>query len=153
MVLKLNPKAENRVALSRSSLLSELVSKGVMSCVTQEVKDLYHLLENEFLPLDLALKVQPILNKISKLGDKLSSVSSVPEVQLSQYVPALEKLATLRLLQQVSQVYQTIQIDNISKMIPFFDFTAIEKISVDAVRRNFLAIKVDHMKGAVFFGK
>lgn len=50
-------------------------------------------------------------------------------------------------------MYQTIQIDNISKMIPFFDFTAIEKISVDAVRRNFLAIKVDHMKGAVFFGK
>ncbi|NP_001311594.1 eukaryotic translation initiation factor 3 subunit A [Nicotiana tabacum] len=144
---EVEPKAENRVALSRSSLLSELVSKGVMSCVTQEVKDLYHLLENEFLPLDLALKVQPVLSKISKLGGKLSSVSSVPEVQLSQYVPALEKLATLRLLQQVSQVYQTIQIDNISKMIPFFDFTVIEKISVDAVRRNFLAIKVDHMKG------
>lgn len=150
---EVEPKAENRVALSRSSLLSELVSKGVMSCVTQEVKDLYHLLENEFLPLDMALKVQPILIKISKLGGKLSSVSSVPEVQLSQYVPALEKLATLRLLQQVSQVYQTIQIDNISKMIPFFDFTAIEKISVDAVRCNFLAIKVDHLKGAVFFGK
>lgn len=72
-----------------------------MACVTPEVKDLYHLLEHEFLPLDLALKVQPLLNKISKLGGKLSSASSVPEVQLSQYVPALEKLATLRLLQQV----------------------------------------------------
>lgn len=83
------------------------MSKGVITCVTQEVKDLYHLLENEFLPLDLALKVQPVLSKISKLGGKLSSVSSVPEVQLSQYVPALEKLATLRLLQQVCTLFFT----------------------------------------------
>ncbi|KAK4725014.1 hypothetical protein R3W88_027793 [Solanum pinnatisectum] len=147
------PRSEKKEVLSRSSILSELVSRGVMACVTQEVKDLYHLLEHEFLPLDLALKVQPLLNKISKLGGKLSSAASVPEVQLSQYVPALEKLATLRLLQQVSQVYQTIQIGNLSKMIPFFDLAAIEKISVDAVRHNFVAIKVDHLNDSVLFGK
>lgn len=81
------------------------MSKGVTSCVTQEVKDVYHLLEHEFIPLDLASKVQPLLTKISKLGGKLSSVSAVPEIQLSQYVPALEKLATLRLLQQVHDQY------------------------------------------------
>ncbi|KAF2288285.1 hypothetical protein GH714_005811 [Hevea brasiliensis] len=92
-------KLESREVLSRSFLLSELVSKGVLSCVTQEVK-IYHLLEHEFLPLDLAAKVLPLLSKISKLGGKLTSASSVPEVQLSQYIPALEKLATLRLLQQ-----------------------------------------------------
>ncbi|XP_015056131.1 eukaryotic translation initiation factor 3 subunit A-like [Solanum pennellii] len=147
------PRSEKKEVLSRSSILSELVSRGVMACVTQEVKDLYNLLEHEFLPLDLALKVQPLLKKISKLGGKLSSAASVPEVQLSHYVPALEKLATLRLLQQVSQVYQTIHIDNLSKMIPFFDFAAIEKISVDAVRHNFVAIKVDHLNGSVLFGK
>ena len=77
--------------------------KGVLSCATQEVKDLYQLLEHEFLPLDLAVKIQPLLAKISKVGGKLSSASSVPEVQLSLYVPALEKLAALRLLQQVLQ--------------------------------------------------
>ncbi|CAL5441152.1 unnamed protein product [Camellia sinensis] len=59
------------------------VAKGVMTCVTQEVKDLYHLLDHEFLPLDLASKVQPLLTKISKLGSKLASASSVPEVHLS----------------------------------------------------------------------
>ncbi|KAA8536786.1 hypothetical protein F0562_029264 [Nyssa sinensis] len=149
----LDPKLEGREVLSRSSLLTELVSKGVMTCVTQEVKDLYHLLEHEFLPLDLALKVQPLLTKISKLGGKLASASSVPEVQLSQYIPALEKLATLRLLQQVSQVYQTLKIESLSKMIPFFDFSAVEKISVDAVKHNFVAMKVDHVNGAVVFSK
>ncbi|KAL7239738.1 hypothetical protein ACSBR2_005588 [Camellia fascicularis] len=128
------------------------VAKGVMTCVTQEVKDLYHLLEHEFLPLDLASKVQPLLTKISKLGGKLASASSVPEVHLSQYIPTLEKLATLRLLQQVSQVYQSMKIQNLSKMITFFEFSAVEKISVDAVKHNFLAMKVDHMKGVVAFG-
>ncbi|KAJ6876461.1 eukaryotic translation initiation factor 3 subunit A-like [Populus alba x Populus x berolinensis] len=148
----LDLKPESREVLSRSSLLSELVSKGVMNCVTQEVKDLYHLLEHEFLPLDLAAKVQPLLSKISKLGGKLGSASSLPEVHLSQYVPALEKLVTLRLLQQVSQVYQMMKIESLSQMIPFFDFFAVEKISVDAVKHNFIAMKVDHMKHVVLFG-
>uniref|UniRef100_A0A2P2L6C7 Eukaryotic translation initiation factor 3 subunit A n=4 Tax=Rhizophora mucronata TaxID=61149 RepID=A0A2P2L6C7_RHIMU len=147
----LEPKLENREVLSRSSLLSELVSKGVMACASQEVKDLYGLLENEFLPLDLAAKVQPLLSKISKLGGKLASASSVPGVQLSQYVPAIEKLATLRLLQQLSQVYQTMTIGSLSQMIPFFDFSTVEKISVDAVKYNFIAMKVDHMKKKILF--
>lgn len=155
-----------------------------MNCVTHEVKDLYHILEHEFLPLHLALQVQPLLTKISKLGGKLASASSVPEVHLSQYVPSLEKLAALRLLQrvcfttirhadscatlfgilhhvcsfpyvlyiQVSQVYQTMTIDNLSKIIPFFDFPMVEKISVDAVKNNFLSMKVNYRKGAIFFG-
>ena len=70
-------------------------------CLSQEVKDMYHLLEHETLPLDLAMKVQPLLSKISKIGAKLSSASSIPDVQLSKYVPSLEKLTTLRVLQQV----------------------------------------------------
>ncbi len=77
------------------------VGKGVLTYVSQEVKDLYNLVENEFHPLDLAAKIQPHLSKLSKLSDKLSSASPVPEVQLEQYVPALERLTTLRVLQQV----------------------------------------------------
>ncbi|PON65523.1 Proteasome component (PCI) domain containing protein [Trema orientale] len=148
----LDPKFEGGEVLSRASLLSELVAKGVLSCAAQEVKDLFKLLEHDFLPLDLALKVQPLLTKISKVGGKLSSASSVPEVQLSQFVPALEKLATLRLLQQVSQVYQTMKIECLSAVIPFYNFAAVEKISADALKHNFVAMKVDHMKGVVLFG-
>ncbi|KAF3447820.1 hypothetical protein FNV43_RR08526 [Rhamnella rubrinervis] len=143
--------------LERGEVLSGVSSiriglEGVLSCATQEVKDLYHLLEHEFQPLDLASKIQPLLTKVSKSGGKLSSASSVPEVQLSQYIPALEKLATLRLLQQVSRVYQTMKIECLSEMVPFYDFSVVEKISVDAVKYNFVAMKVDHMKGVVLFG-
>ncbi|KAI3839630.1 hypothetical protein MKX03_018688 [Papaver bracteatum] len=147
-----DPKRDSREVLSRSALLSELVSKGVLACASPEVKELYNLLEHEFLPMDLASRVQPLLSSISNVGGKISSASSVPEVQLSYYVPALEKLATLRLLQQVSQVYQTMKIEVLSKMIPFFDFSVVEKVSVDAIKSNFIAMKVDHQKGAVLFG-
>ncbi|KAM4072790.1 hypothetical protein ACB094_11G166100 [Castanea mollissima] len=147
----LESKLESREVLSRSSLLSELVAKGVMSCVIQEVKDLYHLLEHDFFPLDLASKVQPLLTKIAKFGGKLSSASSVPEAQLSQYVPALEKLTTLSRCIVVSQVHQAMKIESLSRMIPFFDFSIVERISVDAVKNKFLASKVDHMKGIVTF--
>ncbi|AEE83010.1 putative protein [Arabidopsis thaliana] len=148
----LEPKFEGKDMLSRSALLSELVSKGVLSCASQEVKDLFHVLEHEFHPLDLGSKIQPLLEKISKSGGKLSSAPSLPEVQLSQYVPSLEKLATLRLLQQVSKIYQTIRIESLSQLVPFFQFSEVEKISVDAVKNNFVAMKVDHMKGVVIFG-
>ncbi|XP_066305887.1 eukaryotic translation initiation factor 3 subunit A-like [Miscanthus floridulus] len=148
----LDSKRENREMPSRASLLSELVSKGVLSCASQEVRDLYNLLEHEFLPLDLASKVQPLLSKISKIGGKLSSASSVPEVKLSQYISALEKLTTLRVLQQASFIFQSMKIDMLSRMIPFFDFSVVEKISVDAVKHNFVAIKVNHLSGAVHFG-
>ncbi|KAH9302320.1 hypothetical protein KI387_013903, partial [Taxus chinensis] len=76
------------------------VSKGVMNYVPQEVKDLYYLLENDFHPLDLAEKAQPLLGKLSNLSDKLSSASLVPEVQLEQYIPSLERPTTSRVLQQ-----------------------------------------------------
>ena len=36
-------------------------------------------------------------------------------------------------------------------MVPFFSFPAVEKLSVDAVKHDFVAMKVDHMKGAVIF--
>lgn len=49
-------------------------------------------------------------------------------------------------------MYQTMTIENLSKLIPFFDFPMVEKISVDAVKNNFLAMKVDYRKGAIFFG-
>ncbi|MCS4558950.1 PCI domain-containing protein, partial [Shewanella sp. C32] len=85
------------------------------------------------------------LSKISKIGGKLSSAPLVPEVFLSQYLPALEKLTTLRVLQQASQIFQSVKIDMLSRMIPFFDFSVVEKISVDAVKHNFVAMKVNHL--------
>ena len=49
-------------------------------------------------------------------------------------------------------MYQTMKIESLLRMIPFFDFSAVEKISVDAVKQNFIAMKVDHSRNIVLFG-
>ena len=49
-------------------------------------------------------------------------------------------------------MYQTMTIECLSRMIPFYDFSHVEKISVDAGKHKFVAMKVDHMKGIVCFG-
>ena len=53
---------------------------------------------------------------------------------------------------QVSQVYQTMKITSLSKMIPFYDFPVVEKLSVDVLMYNFLQLNIDHSKGIVQFG-
>lgn len=128
------------------------VAKGVLTYVSPEVKDLYNLLENEFHPLDLAAKAQPVLTKLLNLSDKLSAASPVPEVHLEQYAPALERLTTLRVLQQASQVYSTIKISELTRMVTFFDFSTVEKLIVEAVKYNYVQMKVDHLKEVIKFG-
>lgn len=49
-------------------------------------------------------------------------------------------------------MYQTMKIECLSQMIPFYDFSTVEKISVDAIKHDFVAMKVDYMKGVVLFG-
>eukprot|EP00850_Spirogloea_muscicola_P018491 SM000170S02663 [mRNA] locus=s170:22229:27800:- [translate_table: standard] len=147
----LDPKKDGREVLSRSALLADLMAKSIMSYVPQEVKDLYNLLEHEFHPLDLATRAQPLLAKLETFSDKLSSASPVPEVQLEQYKPALERLTSLRVLQQVSQVYQTMRITNLAEMIPFGDFTYVEQLVVAAVKYNFVPMKINHKRRIVEF--
>ncbi len=53
---------------------------------------------------------------------------------------------------QVSQVYQTMKISNLTNMIGFFDFSVVEKLTVDAVKYNFVQVQIDHLKGVVSFG-
>ena len=54
---------------------------------------------------------------------------------------------------QASHIFKSMKIDMLSRMIPFFDINAVEKMSVDAVKHNFVAMKVNHLSGAVHFGK
>lgn len=49
-------------------------------------------------------------------------------------------------------MYQTFSIVNLSTIIPFFDFPTVEKIFVDSIKNNFLTMKVDYRKSAIFFG-
>lgn len=46
-------------------------------------------------------------------------------------------------------MYQTIRIEFLAQLVPFLDFSDVDKISVEAAKQNFVAMKVDHVKGYV----
>ena len=56
--------------LSRAALLKEIVSKGLLSFTFPEVQNLYHLLEVEVAPLELAHRVRAAVEGLSKLNSK-----------------------------------------------------------------------------------
>eukprot|EP00239_Pterosperma_sp_CCMP1384_P002815 CAMPEP_0197846884 /NCGR_PEP_ID=MMETSP1438-20131217/4694_1 /TAXON_ID=1461541 /ORGANISM="Pterosperma sp., Strain CCMP1384" /LENGTH=1059 /DNA_ID=CAMNT_0043458663 /DNA_START=84 /DNA_END=3263 /DNA_ORIENTATION=- len=153
----LDPKRDTREVLSRAALLSELNSKNMVALAYPEVKELFHLLETEFHPLDLCQRVKPLLEKLSSYDEEAAAASAAAkgdkhDVCLAQYVPALEHLSILRLLQQVSQVYQSMKMPHLQSMIPFLTFDEVEKQIVDAVKYNYIQVRIDYQKQSVLFG-
>jgi translation initiation factor 3 subunit A len=80
------------------------------------------------------------------------SNSPLPEADLAMYTPALEKLCIVRMLQQVSQVYTSMRMPHLIAMIPFGSFDETEKLIVDAVKFNYLQVKIDYQNACVIFG-
>lgn len=62
--------------LSRTALLKEIVSKGLLSLTFPEVQNLYHLLEVEVAPLELAHRVMTAIEGLNKLNLKDLSVDA-----------------------------------------------------------------------------
>ncbi|GJP74898.1 hypothetical protein CLOP_g5423 [Closterium sp. NIES-67] len=148
-----DPKKDPRQMLSRSALLQEISTKGVLAFVLPQVRELHHLVEVDFLPLDLASRVHPLLQRLPELSDvKLSAASPVPKVELQAYTPALQRLATLRVLQQASQVYEVMTIPSLCRMVPFGDLVFVERVLAEAVGEGFVHVRLDFCEGTVKFG-
>jgi len=125
--------------LSRESILEELIARN--GPVLPELHDLYALLEVKFHPLEFVQSLKP----------KLDFVSGHPS--LSKYAEPLQKIVFIRCLQQLSRVYKTMKIEALAKMIDFVDPTQLEKMMVEAVKNNFVSLRIDHQNSQINFGK
>ena len=97
-------------------------------------------MEQEFQPLQLAVKVAPILEYITKAEG------------LEHYANALKELVLLRLIKQLSQVYTTIKVARLNKLVPFLTPVEIEKFLVDAVTGRTLVFRLNHREESIQFG-
>ncbi|CAI5473347.1 unnamed protein product [Closterium sp. Yama58-4] len=148
-----DPKKDPRQMLSRSALLQEITAKGVLAFVLPQVRELHHLVEVDFLPLDLAARVHPLLQRLPELSDvKLSAACPVPKVELQTYTPALQRLATLRVVQQASQVYDVMNVTSLCRMVPFGDLVFVERVLAEAAAEGFVHVRLDFVEGTVKFG-
>lgn len=146
---------------TREALLAELNSKPILSLVRPEAAALYQMLENDFSPLTIVQRAQPLLAWVqAQKGPTLPSHvqiiggSNTGAHTLSQYVPNLERLLVFRLLEQLSTVYSTVLISNFQSLIAglrmsFFD---VEKLAVRAMKLRQLAVRIDHRAGVIRLG-
>ena len=124
-------------APTRTSLLNDLLSKGIVVKADPIMKDLYHALEVDFHPLTVKCKLEPIFAKLA----------AKPELEV--YMKPLYEVLLSRLLQQLSQVYSSVSLDTIVALssypsISSFDRYTIEKYIMNASKSGELNIKVDH---------
>ncbi|KAK9448907.1 uncharacterized protein V1518DRAFT_416662 [Limtongia smithiae] len=131
-------------APTRSSLLKEVLAKGVLTRVSPEIKSLYTILEADFHPLSICKKLTPIL----------SSISADPE--FSRYIAPLHQVILTRLFQQLSQVYDAVRLGFVLKLVDFPEpfavtRTTIEKFIMNGCKKGDLAIRVNHAADSITF--
>ena len=147
----LDPKRDPREVLSRKALLSELISKGILSLVSTEARQVWALFEKEFHPLDMCKHAQKVFDTLSPEAMHLSSASPIPTIEFAQFLPRMRSLAVVRMLQQSSQVYQTMKLETLQQVVPFLEFSQVERILVDATKGGAVAVRLDHQNKCVRF--
>ena len=127
---------------SRSGLLSEIVSKGILSEVSPEVANLYADIETRFQPLKMVKSIAPAINLIK----------SVP--QLQPYSVPIQKVVVVRAMQQLARVYNSIKLEFVKNLFSSIEisFNQIEKLIIDAVTKKQLNVRIDHHGGCFRFG-
>eukprot|EP00198_Chlamydomonas_reinhardtii_P004079 XP_001693415.1 eukaryotic initiation factor [Chlamydomonas reinhardtii] len=146
-------KKDARGLLTRQALLATISSSNLLSLVPAEVRSIHDALSQDFNPLELCQKLAPLLEKLPELAaSQLSGSAPVRSVALDKYVPALKQAAVLRLLKQLSEVYSVMRISELAALVPFYTFAEVEAVVVDAVKYDYLTMRVDHRNGTLHFG-
>jgi len=127
---------------TREILIREALEKNVLSHVSNELKELYNILEVQFHPLSFGKKIKPIIEKLSSNKD------------LNKYIKPLYKVILTRLLQQLSQIYTTIKIETVVNLInnDDYDSFAIEKFIINGCKKGELTIRINHENHSLTFG-
>eukprot|EP00730_Choanoeca_flexa_P001158 TRINITY_DN10507_c0_g2_i1.p1 TRINITY_DN10507_c0_g2~~TRINITY_DN10507_c0_g2_i1.p1 ORF type:complete len:1047 (+),score=377.33 TRINITY_DN10507_c0_g2_i1:41-3181(+) len=125
---------------TRSELIDNMTNMNIMSFVNPKLKDLFSLLEEEFHPLQLCQKTQPIFEFLA--GD----------AKFEQYVKPLQYVVVMRLLKQLSQLYTTLKLDRLVNLVPFCSRDELETIIIQAVQDKVLSLRINHVTQSIYFG-
>ena len=60
------------------------------------------------------------------------------------------QVAVLRAMQQLSEVYSVMTIESLSELVPFFGFSEVEQIIVEAVKQGYLQAGLLHHLPSAF---
>ncbi|GFH24718.1 eukaryotic translation initiation factor 3 subunit 10, partial [Haematococcus lacustris] len=117
-----------------------------------QIRQIHELLTSEFAPLELCRRMAPLLAKLGETTHSMSASSPVKEVALGQYVNQLKQVTVLRLLKQLSEVFSSLKISTLESLVPFMPLSEVEAVVVDAVKCEYLQMRIDHRQGTLHFG-
>ncbi|KAF8071218.1 TIF3A1 [Scenedesmus sp. PABB004] len=145
-------RSEAKSILTRAALVSSIGSMSLLALVPAEVRAAWELLTNEFNPLELCNKLAPLLDQLAAIESPMSAASPVRDLAMAQYLPSLKQVAVLRSLKQLGEVYSSMHIAEVAALVPFMTFAEVEAVVVDAVKYDYLQLRVDHRNGTLHFG-
>jgi translation initiation factor 3 subunit A len=127
---------------SRTALLADIVSRGLLADVFPELTELHNLLDLKFHPLTM----------VQSLSSTLSFIDSHPT--LNMYSLPLQKAVVLRVVQQLSKVYSVVKITFLNKLLvglKDIDSVSAEKVIIEGVLHRELQLVFDHTAGCIRF--
>lgn len=126
-------------AAERGTLITELLSKGVLKACHAELGDLYDLLEGKMSPLRFADRFKKIIAFVE--GHEVLDVYGAP----------LRRVAIFRILEQLGRVYHVMRLEDVTKVVSFATYAEVEDTSLIALKTRSLAIRFDHQNQCVRF--
>ena len=125
--------------LNREQLIEQLHLKKVIDACDEEVRQLFQLLENRFLPLRLSEETQPLIEKLKK------------DEEYSVYLENIEYLLVGRVLGQLSKCYSSIKFEAFQKLLDFLPFSKLESYIVEITNNSNLKIQIDYKNSVLRF--
>ena len=137
--------------LSRELLVAEIKRSGLLSKVDDDVKRLYALMEQSFAPLDMCKRADALFNVLEGTTIEVSEASPVSSFNFNSFLPRLRSLGIVRMVHQQSKVFETMKIESLKSSVPFMPYHEVERILVQAIRNDYIAVKIDHGTGSMHF--
>jgi len=125
--------------LRREQLLKEIIHHDIPSKALPELRELFHLAETKFHPMELC-------NSLSGVFDFIQENSA-----LSRYSVLLKKACFTRQLQQLSRVFQTMKIERIYQLAPVSCPHQVEKLIVRCTSSGLVSARIDHRSKTLTF--
>jgi translation initiation factor 3 subunit A len=128
---------------SRTSLINELLNnQDILNVVSDDVRTVYHLLENNDDPLTIVSDAMPVLERIKKDAKGMG-----------MYYDALKNVLVTKLLVLLQSVYKTVSVENVMKLtagtgVSFHD---VESVIFTAQKRKLISVRIDHRNGCLRF--
>lgn len=125
----------------KSDLMNTLKTNNYIEFASQEIKDLYALLEGEIHIMMIGKKAGSVLETLKKNPD------------FSKYVPSLEINLIYRALQHASKFYSRVKITTLYKYLSFASKANVNKVLLTSSLNKRISLKINHSLGVVIFNE